>query len=651
MATSISTDEPNFWPAAAVPQDFDVPFRVIFDHHPLPAWIYDSETLAFLAVNQAARTEYGYSEREFLDMRITSIRTPEDAQMLLRFLSGPLKSQEVTGPWRHRRKDGSLLIATAYAYEITYNRRPARLILIKNISEQKKLEQQVRLFAAAVADASESVMITDANLDPPGPRIVFVNGAFTAMTGYTPEEVIGRVPSFLQGIKTERITLSRINRDLAATGTSSYSSINYRKDGTEYMVEWQVTPLRDDSGAITHFLSIQRDVTERNRLLEQFHQAQKMEAVGRLAGGVAHDFNNLLTIILGYTGLLTVEFSKLKLGDSKLVRSVEGIQQASEKAAALTTQLLAFSRKQVLRTRIVDLNPFVANLEGLLRRLIGEDIDIAFVQGPQLARVQVDTNQFEQALMNLAVNARDAMPYGGMLTIETRNTEVSTRYAALTSVKPGKYVLVSVTDTGTGMDEETRSRIFEPFFTTKEAGRGTGLGLAMVYGFVKQNGGTITVYSEPGRGACFKMYLPATEAAVEELGATTVNVRARGSGVVLVVEDDIGIRDLIGEVLAEAGYEIILAADAKEALERAAAFTRPIHLLLTDVVLPGMSGPELAEQLKAVRPELKVLFASGYSDHALLRQGAIAHGAAFVPKPFDAMTLVGRVSDLMLEVS
>jgi two-component system cell cycle sensor histidine kinase/response regulator CckA len=417
------------------------------------------------------------------------------------------------------------------------------------------------------------------------------------------------------------------------------------------MVEWQVTPLKDDSGAITHYLSIQRDVTERNRLLEQFNQAQKMEAVGRLAGGIAHDFNNLLTIILGYTGLLTSEFSKLKLGDTKLARSVEGIQQASEKAAALTTQLLAFSRKQVLRTRIVDLNPFVANLEGLLRRLIGEDINMDFRPGPNLARVQVDTNQFEQALMNLAVNARDAMPNGGMLTVETRNAEVSTRYAALTSVKPGKYVLISVTDDGSGMDEETRSRIFEPFFTTKEPGRGTGLGLAMVYGFAKQNGGTITVYSEPLRGTCFKMYLPATEGAEEELNGAAVSIRARGSGVVLIVEDDIGIRGLIGEVLAEEGYEVILAADAKEAMERSNAFKGPIHLLLTDVVLPGMSGPDLAEQLKAIRPEIKVLFASGYSDHALLRQGAIASGAAFVPKPFDAGTLLYRVSDLLLNVA
>jgi two-component system cell cycle sensor histidine kinase/response regulator CckA len=633
------------------PLDPAIPYSVIFDHHPLPAWVYDTSSLAFLAVNRAAVSEYGYSEQEFLDMRITAIRSEEDAQFLLRFLAGPLQSDITSGPWRHKRKDGSLLLATIYSFDITYKGRRARLILVKNISEQKKLEQQLRLFAAAVEDASEAVMITDAHLEAPGPRIVFVNAAFTSMTGYTPEEVIGRVPNFLRGAKTEHITLDRIHRDLAATGTTGYSSINYRKDGTEYMVEWQVTPLKDDSGAITHYLSIQRDVTERNRLLEQFNQAQKMEAVGRLAGGIAHDFNNLLTIILGYTGLLTSEFSKLKLGDTKLARSVEGIQQASEKAAALTTQLLAFSRKQVLRTRIVDLNPFVANLEGLLRRLIGEDINMDFRPGPNLARVQVDTNQFEQALMNLAVNARDAMPNGGMLTVETRNAEVSTRYAALTSVKPGKYVLISVTDDGSGMDEETRSRIFEPFFTTKEPGRGTGLGLAMVYGFAKQNGGTITVYSEPLRGTCFKMYLPATEGAEEELNGAAVSIRARGSGVVLIVEDDIGIRGLIGEVLAEEGYEVILAADAKEAMERSNAFKGPIHLLLTDVVLPGMSGPDLAEQLKAIRPEIKVLFASGYSDHALLRQGAIASGAAFVPKPFDAGTLLYRVSDLLLNVA
>jgi CheY-like chemotaxis protein len=369
--------------------------------------------------------------------------------------------------------------------------------------------------------------------------------------------------------------------------------------------------------------------------------------VGRLAGGIAHDFNNLLTIILGYTGLLSLEIARSSK-DPKQLRNLDEIHKAAENAASLTSQLLSFSRKQVLRTRVIDLNPVMANLEGMLRRLIGEDVDLQLILDSTLGRVRVDRSQFEQALMNLAVNARDAMPYGGMLTIEARNVEISRRYAALSSMKAGPHVLVSVTDTGTGMDDETRSRVFEPFFTTKEAGRGTGLGLSMVYGFVKQSGGSVAVYSEPGHGSCFKIYLPRTQAAAEAEAEREIVPKRRGSGLILVVEDEIGIRDLIREILVAAGYEVYTAANAREALEFAEIYEGEIHLLLSDVVLPGLSGPEMAEQLKAARPDLKVLFASGYSDHALLRRGALSRGAAFIGKPFDTDTLLARVADLVM---
>lgn len=625
-------------------------YQYIFEHHPLPAWIYDSETLAFLAVNRAAIREYGYTQEEFLAMRITDVRNAEDARLLLDFLSKPVASQVTTGPWRHRRKDGSALKVTVYAHDLILRGRKARMVLVNDISERERLERELRLFAAAVAGASEAVMITEGSLLPPGPGIVFVNAAFTSMTGYSSDEVIGRSPGFLQGPKSDRIPLDQIDRDLKSTGSVVYQSVNYRKDGSEYLVEWQVAPLRDESGAITHYLSLQRDITERTRLQEQFQQAQKMEAVGRLAGGIAHDFNNLLTIILGYTGLLSLEVAKTSK-DPKQIRNLEEIQKAAENAATLTSQLLAFSRKQVLRTRVVELNPVIANLEGMLRRLIGEDVELELVLDPAVGRVKADPSQLEQALMNLAVNARDAMPYGGMLTIESRNVEISRRYAALSSLKPGPHVLVSVSDTGTGMDEDTRVRVFEPFFTTKETGRGTGLGLSMVYGFVKQSGGSVHVYSEPQQGACFKIYLPRTIAAADAEAERAMVTKRQGSGLILVVEDEIGIRELIREILAAAGYEVYTAANAREGLEFTSLYEGEIHLLLTDVVLPGMSGPEMAEQMKRGRPELKVLFASGYSDHALLRRGALARGAAFVSKPFDTDTLLSRVSDLVTSAS
>ncbi len=512
---------------------------------------------------------------------------------------------------------------------------------------QQPISQECRFLLAAVGETSEAVLITDEHWEAPEPAIVFVNPAFCAMTGFSREELLGKSPALLDGPKSERVPLIRVEEDLKLANIGIYQRVCYRKTGEPFTVEWQVKALRDPSGVITNFLIFQRDVTERNHLREQIQQAQKMEAIGRLAGGIAHDFNNLLTIIVGYSGLLATELAQNGAAASKQLRSLNEIQLASEKAAALTGQLLTFSRKQVLRTRAVDLNRVVFNLGGMLRRLIGEDVDLELSLSDKECVVRADAGQLEQVLMNLAVNARDAMPWGGMLTIQTRITEVTAHYATATRLESGRYAVLSISDTGIGMDEETRSHIFEPFYTTKDAGRGTGLGLSMVYGFVAQHGGGIEVSSEPGMGACFNVYLPCSESAADADTQVAAVGSRRASGVVLVVEDEDSIRDLVREILESVGYEVLTAANAQQAIALVGTHPGPLDLLLTDVVLPGVSGIDLAAQLKALRPGMRVLFASGYSDHALLRQGNLARGAAFIQKPFATEALLSSIRDMI----
>jgi signal transduction histidine kinase len=384
---------------------------------------------------------------------------------------------------------------------------------------------------------------------------------------------------------------------------------------------------------------------ERVRLEDQLRQAQKMEAIGRLAGGFAHDFNNMMTAVIGFS-----HFVLARLEEAHPLRShVEEIKRAGERASALTSQLLAFSRKQVLQPRVLDLNEVVNEVEKLLQRLIGEDIELVSVLDPGLEPVGADPGQLEQVIMNLALNARDAMTTGGKLTIETANVELDEHHAASHfDVEPGAYVLLAVSDTGVGMDAETQARIFEPFFTTKEQGKGTGLGLATVFGIVKQSGGDVFVYSEPGRGTTFKIYLPRVQAPVERLEPrATPETPPRGSETILLVEDEEMVRNLEREVLEAQGYRVLEARNARHALELAQEHAGAIHLLVTDVVMPELSGRELAEQLVALRPDSKVLYTSGYADDAIVRHGVLEPGIAFLPKPLTPASLAHKVREVL----
>ena len=391
--------------------------------------------------------------------------------------------------------------------------------------------------------------------------------------------------------------------------------------------------------------SLMEEIAERKRFEEQFYQAQKMEAIGKLAGGVAHDFNNHLGIIIGYS-----ERMLERLGpDDPLRKSAGMIKEAALRSAALTRQLLAFSRRQVFEPRILDVNAVIVELEKMLRPLIGEDIELGLSLNAILGKVMVDPAQIDQVIMNLAVNSRDAMPQGGRLTIETADVELDEEYASKhVTVRPGSYVMLAVSDTGVGMDNETQTHMFEPFFTTKEKGKGTGLGLATVYGIVKQSGGYIWVYSEPGKGTTFKIYLPRVEAGTPEAEAERVSPSAlKGEEIVLVVEDEGMLRELACEFLQSSGYTVLEAGNGSKAVEISRGHRGPIHLLMTDAIMPGMSGRELAQRLHEERPETKVLYVSGYTDDSVLRNGLLEPGTAFLQKPFTRDSLARKVREVL----
>jgi nitrogen-specific signal transduction histidine kinase len=389
--------------------------------------------------------------------------------------------------------------------------------------------------------------------------------------------------------------------------------------------------------------AIARDMSQRKHLEEQLRQAQKMEAVGQLAGGVAHDFNNMMCGVIGYSELVLARLEE----DHPVRPQVVQIRRAGERAGEMTKQLLAFSRKQVLRPRVLDLNAIIAETEGLLGRLIGENIELVSNLEPVLAKVYADPGQLEQVIINLAVNARDAMPSGGKLTIETRSVKLDEQIAVVhVDSDPGNYVLLSVSDGGTGMDADTCARIFEPFFTTKDEGDGTGLGLATVYGIIKQSGGDISVESEPGRGTTFRIYLPSAPDSADDHAPPVVDSSpdiSAGWETVLLVEDEEIVRDLEREVLEANGYTVLEAEDTAHAIRLCNEHPGTIHLLLTDVVMPQMSGRELAVQLAPIRPEMKVLYASGYADDAITHHGVLERGTAFLPKPLTPGSLTHTV--------
>jgi PAS domain S-box-containing protein len=466
--------------------------------------------------------------------------------------------------------------------------------------------------------------------------VTFWNHASEAIFGWTAEETVGRpLPVVPEDDWVEfRRLLGQVGD---GESLSAVERKRRRKDGVELHVLLWAAPLRDAAGRIRGAMAINSDISQQKLLEEQFRQSQKLEAVGRLAGGVAHDFNNLLTVIQGYTDMLSLEVESQA---PDLLEYTKEIEYASGRAAALTAQLLAFSRRQISQPRILDLNEVVGHSMKLLKRVIGEDIEVSLHLDSQLGRVKADPIHIDQLIMNLVVNARDAMSGGGKLTIETRNERLDQEYAGRhIGVEPGPYCLLAISDNGSGMTAETQSRLFEPFFTTKEAGKGTGLGLSIVYGIVKQNHGEILVYSEPGIGTTFKIYLPRVETPAEVGEAEERALAMRGSETVLLCEDEAQIRDLVEKMLRRQGYTVLCSATPDEAIRIARTHAGRIDLLLTDVVMPKRSGFELAKDVAALRPSAKVLYMSGYTDNQMTRGLEIDEGTPLLQKPFTAATL------------
>ena len=521
---------------------------------------------------------------------------------------------------------------------------PAVLEALDSARQRQALRRQERLLRQII-DADPNLIFVK---DWEG-RFVLVNEATAAVYGTTVDGLVGKTDADFNSNQVEVAHFLRDDRDVMSSGRSKLISEEPVTNPATQQTRWFQTikvPLALPDDDSPKLLGVATEITERKRLEEQLLQSQKMEAVGQLAGGVAHDFNNILTAIVGYADLLAAEFTGT---NSRHLEDLEEIRKAARRAAALTRQLLAFSRKQVLEPRIIDMNGVVMNLEKMLRSLISENISLQTHLATDLAAARADPNQLEQVIMNLAINARDAMPEGGSLTIETGNATLDEDYAAQhVSVLPGEYVMLAVTDTGCGMDEHTKARIFEPFFTTKAPGRGTGLGLSTVYGIVKQSGGNIWLYSEPNKGTTFKVYLPAVHAAPEDIGKLAPpELVQRGGGTVLLVEDDDQLRRLAHRALAGQGYTVLEAERGATALDIARRHKGVIDLLLTDVIMPDTNGRKLADALRASRPGLRVLFMSGYPDGAIGSQGVLDHGVAYLAKPFSTEAIIRKVREVL----
>jgi len=600
----------------------------------------------FKRLNPAWERTLGWTQEELLSRPYLDFVHPEDRERTIAEASRIAQgSDTISFENRYRCKDGTyrwILWKSTVVPERGLVYAVARDITGRKLREQTVVDS-ARHSERLYRDVFDHSPIGICQTTPDG-RFLTANAALIQMLGYGSEEdLCAHSVSDLYAGPGDR---EPVVRALEGTGRLTGVEVEWRrKDGARIWVQLDATVVRDSGGGTSHYQAFVRDVTQRRTLEEQFFQAQKMEAVGRLAGGVAHDFNNLLTAIMGNADLMLEQLEE----GSPLAADLLDIKQAGERAAGLTRQLLALSRKQIMQPTVLDLNEVVAELDKMFRRLIGEDIDLLTAPSPHAGLVKVDRGQIEQVLLNLVINARDAMPKGGKITIATQMAELGEDYAAEhAEVKPGRFVVLSVSDTGHGMDAATQGRIFEPFFTTKEKGKGTGLGLSTVYGIVKQSEGHLWVYSEPGRGATFKVYLPVVEAAPgvppePRAAAGTTG----GSETILVVEDEDGIRRLARRALERTGFTVLEARNATEALEMCESHPDKIHLALTDVVMPGIGGGELGERLRPKRPDCRVLYMSGYTDDAIMHHGVLEPGTPFLEKPFTPESLVRKVREVL----
>jgi two-component system cell cycle sensor histidine kinase/response regulator CckA len=615
------------------------PFRAIFESA-LDAILILDDDRRYVDANPAACTLFGLDYDALLGSRLDQFIAPDLVSVLGERWGLFLDRGTGKGEMQIVRDDG-----TRRDVELTSraNFVPGRhLSILRDITEQKIAEEALQ------ASEERFYMAFSANPQPMFIALVDdgtcleVNDSFLEVTGYEESELLGH-PGVARRVWTRAADWSAILAGVGGRATVRDVETEIRaKDGSTHEV--LVAAERIELDGEQCVLVAATDITGRKRLEAQLRQSQRLESVGRLAGGIAHDFNNLLTVISGYSELALRRVPE----GSPIRRDIEEVRRAGERASALTRQLLAYSRRQLMRPKILDLNVAVAEMSKMLVRLIGEDVELSVRLDPALGRVEADPGQIEQVIANLAVNARDAMVGGGHLTIETSNVDLGDAFARTHAGAPrGPHVMLAVADTGAGMNEETAARIFEPFFTTKEPGEGTGLGLATVYGIVTQSGGTIDVTTEPGLGSTFRVYLPCVPEAASETADPAVSDAPHGDETVLVVEDQDEVRALVAEALSEYGYRVIQAQDGECAVALCEARRDRIDLIVTDVVMPRMSGRQLAERLAVARPETKVLFMSGYTESAVAQHGVLDAGIAFLPKPFTPDDLARKVREVL----
>ncbi len=543
-------------------------------------------------------------------------------------------------------KDGSIIYADINGSSTLIDGISCNVGFFKDVTKKKKsddaLKESEERFRTLFEYAPDAYSIHDYE-----GRYVDCNFAAEKLLGYSKEELIGKNYAELSTIHPEEYEkfaqhLEFLRKNLHARSVWPEIKFN-RKDGTQVYAEVRSFTLK--IGGQNLIFGIARDISEKKNLEDQLLHSQKLEAIGRLSGGIDHDFNNLLTMVIGNTELMLEDNT---INDT-VREGIKEIQAAGERAASLTQQLLAFSRKQVLQPKIINFNKTIQNMEKMLRRMIGEDIELRTFLDIDVGQIEADAGQIEQVIMNLVVNARDAMPKGGKITLETKNVDIDENYAGNhISVIPGSYVMFSISDTGIGMSDETRTRIFDPFYTTKEKGKGTGLGLSTVYGIIKQSRGNIWVYSEPGKGTTFKIYLPRVEKPISE---TELKIRKidtlTGSETILVVEDDEIVRNITKKILQGYGYIVLKAACGEEAIEISKTYKGSIHLLLTDVVMPGISSRDTEMNIKSSRPEIRVLYMSGYTDNTIVHYGVLDPGKEFIAKPFTPESIARKVREVI----
>jgi PAS domain S-box-containing protein len=628
-------------------RETETSFRYLFEKNPNPMWVFDHETLDILEANEAAAEHYGYSLEEFRQLRITDLRPAEDIPQLKSYIRNRPAGLKEAGQWRHVTKDGRTIDVEIVSYALQFRQRAAALVVARDITTSKRAEEALRESEAASRGVFDAALDAYIRMDEGG-RITEWNLMAEQTFGWSRGEAIGSpldkilIPPARR--KAHRRGLARFLATGEATILNRRTEVQaLHRNGKEFPVEITILAVKTNKGQV--FSAFLRDLTEKKQAEAQLSQAQKMEAVGQLTGGIAHDFNNLLTVIIGNLELA----GGREANDPLLASCTRQALAAAERGASLTHRLLAFSRQQALQPMRTDLREMIGGMISLLRRTLGEDIEIEVRLAEDLWPELADKSQVESALLNLAINSRDAMPEGGKLTIEAGNVTLDAEYAERnTEVEPGDYVMLAVTDTGTGMRTEVVGRAFDPFFTTKDIGKGTGLGLSMIYGFAKQSGGHLKIYSEVGHGTTVKLYLPrATGIQPEGPAPPAPEQETRGDETILVVEDEEAVRKLVVRNLRSMGYRVIEAADSAGAAELLRG-DEPIDLLFTDVVLPGgMTGRQLADEARALRPGMQVLFTSGYTQNSIVHQGKLDTGVHLLSKPYRRDDLSRKVREVL----